>query len=248
MPFKDYFSKQSKVYSLYRPTYPRSLFDYLASISVQHEKAWDCATGNGQAAISLSSYFHTVIATDPSPAQIEQAPQNPNVIYQIARAEKTEISSYSVDLITVAQALHWFNLKDFYQEVGRVLKPEGILAIWGSEVLDISPSINEILRHFYSKIVGEYWPPEIRILESGYRSIPFPFQEIASPEFKMEAAWSMNHLLGYLESWSATQKYREVNQINPIGQIRDDLAKAWGIPEEPKRVIWPIRMRIGKLI
>jgi len=245
MNFKNYFSTQAAYYAKYRPTYPRALFEYLHSVAPQHNQAWDCATGNGQAALGLAPFFKHVIATDASDAQIANATKHENVTYRVADALSTSIPDCSIDLVTVAQALHWFELKKFYEEVRRVSRPEGIIAVWSYNLLNISPELDQMIRRFYEDVVGAYWPPERSMIEDGYRSLPFPFKELNAPPLAMEAKWSLNELLGYLRSWSATQRFIEARGVDPLINFADDLRTAWDLPEEKKMVTWPLSIRVG---
>ncbi len=179
--FKDHFSDQSGDYLRYRPSYPDALFAYLAEISPTRHLAWDCATGSGQAAQGLSAHFEKVIATDASAAQIDSAIPTANVHYRVASAESSGLPDHSVDLVTVAQALHWLDLERFYDEVRRVLKPGGLLAVWSYNLLRTDSAIDAQVDAFYSRTVGPYWPPERRWIENGYRDLPFPFPEMAPP-------------------------------------------------------------------
>ncbi|OLE51417.1 MAG: SAM-dependent methyltransferase [Acidobacteria bacterium 13_1_20CM_3_53_8] len=245
MHFKDYFSKRSEDYAKYRPVYPKELFKHLASIAPSRELAWDCATGTGQAACALSQIFARVVATDASSSQLEHATERDRVVYKVARAEDSGLESHSVDLITVAQALHWFDLEKFYAEVRRVLKTEGALAVWSYNLINVSPEIDEVIKRFYKEIVGPYWPPERRLVEEGYNSVPFPFREIETPQFDMRARWTLDDLLGYLRTWSATQKFMEKNKVDPLLSINDELLALWGEPESEQQVRWPLRLRVG---
>ena len=245
MHFKDYFSKRSEDYAKYRPVYPLELFEHLASIAPSRALAWDCATGNGQAACALSQIFSRVVATDASSSQLEHATHHDRVVYKVARAEDSGLESHSVDLITVAQALHWFDLDKFYAEAKRVLKTEGALAVWSYNLINVSPEIDEVIKRFYKEIVGPYWPPERRLVEEGYNSIPFPFREIETPQFDMRARWTLDDLLGYLRTWSATQKFMEKNEVDPLLSINDELLALWGEPESEKQVRWPLKLRVG---
>ncbi|MCP4377042.1 MAG: class I SAM-dependent methyltransferase, partial [bacterium] len=206
--FKDHFSDQSGDYLRYRPSYPGALFAFLAEIPPMQHRAWDCATGSGQAAHGLSTHFERVIATDASAAQIDSAVPAANVHYRVAPAEASGLPDRSVDLVTVAQALHWLDLERFYGEVRRVLKPGGLLAVWSYNLLRTDPAIDAEVDAFYSHTVGPYWPPERRLVESGYRDLPFPFPELDTPPFAMTARWRLEQLLGYLGTWSATKRYR----------------------------------------
>ncbi|UCE83581.1 MAG: class I SAM-dependent methyltransferase [Deltaproteobacteria bacterium] len=248
MNFKDYFSKQASEYTRYRPHYPGPLFQYLAELTIEHQLAWDCATGSGQAALGLTPYFDEIIATDASEKQITNAILHSNITYLVSPAEQTEIDSNAVDLIVVAQALHWFDLDKFYGEVKRVLKAGGVIAAWSYGLLRISPPVDELIDKFYVDVVGPFWPPERKLVDDGYRSIPFPFQEFTSPAFSMEANWSLDHLLGYIGTWSSIQKFKEQNKANPLKGFARDLKQVWGRLEDEKRVRWPINMRVGRML
>ena len=247
MRFKDYFSTQSIDYAKYRPPYPRALFEYLASLTVSHEKAWDCATGNGQAALGLTPFFERVIATDASKSQLDHATEHEKIIYREATVEKTEIESESIDLVTVAQALHWLDLDGFYREAKRVLRPGGALAVWCYNLLEISPAIDQKIEEYYRDIVGPYWAPERVLVEDGYRSIDFPFKELDAPSIHMQAMWPLADLLGYLRTWSATQEYIRSRGSDPVESIADNFSAVWGAVEEEKSVRWPLHIRVGLL-
>ncbi len=244
--FKDHFSRDSAGYSQYRPVYPPRLFKYLASLNQHHHTAWDCATGNGQAARLLARYYQRVIATDASRSQIAAAPPQEHIEYRVAVAEQSGIADASVDLVTVAQALHWFDLGAFYEEVRRVLKPGGVIAIWSYNLLKIAPEIDAIINRFYHHTLGEYWPQERTRVERGYGHIPFPFTPVtAMPEFAMTADWDLPHLLGYLGTWSAVQRMKQASGVNPVEQIAQRLGDTWGEPNKQRPVTWPLSIRVG---
>ncbi len=248
MNFKDHFSGHAGDYARYRPDYPDALFEFLAKSVKAHELAWDCGTGNGQAALGLAGYFDRVIATDPSQAQLRNAVRHKNIEYFTAPAEQTEIPSRSVDLITVAQALHWFHFDAFYREASRVLKPDGLLAAWCYGLSRINPDVDKVVHHYYKNIVGAYWPPERHYIDEKYRTVPFPFLELPVPEFYMKAEWDMNDLIGYLHTWSATRLCERKNEQNPIDIVRRALARAWGPETARLTVRWPIYLRLGRVI
>jgi len=248
MIFKDYFSGHANSYAKYRPRYPAELFDYLASLVPRHETAWDCATGNGQAAHGLARRFARVIATDASAPQLENAEPHERITYAVAPAERTGIETDSIDLVTVAQAFHWLDVEKFYTEVKRVLRRDGALAVWCYNLLEISPAIDPIIENFYSQKVGAYWSPERRLVEEGYRSLPFPFREVDAPRFYMRARWSLHDLLGYLRTWSATQNYIRARQHDPVIEIEEELRPLWSDAEAEKDVRWLLSLRAGILI
>ncbi|NJL85182.1 MAG: class I SAM-dependent methyltransferase [Leptolyngbyaceae cyanobacterium SM1_1_3] len=243
---KDYFSDQAADYAQYRPHYPDSLFEYLSTLCAERRLVWDCGTGNGQAAVALTKYFEQVIATDVSAAQLAQALAHSQVSYRLAPAENNGIADHTLDLVVAAQALHWFNQERFYSEVKRSLKPTGIVAVWCYELMQISPTIDRFVQHFYAKIVGPHWPPERQMIEDRYQTITFPFRAIAAPAFQMEATWTFEQMLGYLNTWSATQRFLRRRQIHPVNLIQDDLARAWGDLGDSKQVIWPLYLRLGR--
>ncbi|MGM1429637.1 class I SAM-dependent methyltransferase [Sphingobacterium lactis] len=245
--FNDNFSKQASIYAQFRPSYPHELYDYLQSLSPAQALAWDCGTGNGQSAIHLADYFDHVHASDPSEAQIENAFEHERVSYHVETAEKPSLSDNSVDLITVAQAIHWFQIDQFYEVAKRVMKKNGIIAIWAYATPTINPEIDRILLDFHDRIVGPYWPEEINLLRQGYMTIPFPFREIEPPEFYIRKSFKLQDLLGHLLTWSATQRFIQQEQVNPIGKLQDQLMPLWADPQKTKQVTWKIMMRVGKL-
>lgn len=243
----DHFSKQASDYSLYRPFYPQSLFEYLGSLTPHHDLAWDCATGNGQAAIALASFYNRVEATDASEKQIEQAPPHEKIHYQVCEASSTPFPENHFDLITVAQALHWFNLDAFYREVTRVSKPGGIFAAWCYGLFNIDADIDERINHFYSETVGPFWPEQRKYIHDGYATLTFPFKRIQSPRFEMSVRWNLQQVIGYLGTWSAVQYYRERHEHDPVKQIATELESRWGDPQEKRTINWPIYLHVGKV-
>lgn len=247
MTFKDHFSTQASEYTQFRPRYPRELFEFLAGIVVDRHRAWDCGTGNGQAAVALAEFFERVIATDPSARQIAAAEANAKVEYRVAPAEACGLDPASVTLVTVAQALHWFDFDRFYAEVRRVSIPGGVLAAWSYGGARITPAVDHVVGHFYSEIVGPYWPPERQLVEGRYVNIPFPWPEIAAPAFEMTAQWNLRELIGYLGTWSSVQHYRQQQGHDPLDRIAGELAAAWGPAESARTVAWPLFVRVGRV-
>ncbi len=234
MTFKDYFSDASNAYSQYRPGYPRELFSYLSSLTQSNERAWDCATGSGQSALLLSEYFTEVIATDASKNQIDNAIKKEGITYRVAKAEDTPIESHSVDLITVAQALHWFNINEFSIEAARVLKNNGVLAVWTYGLFDVNPDLNEIVNQLYGSTLDAYWPPERTMVEQGYKNVAFPFHEIEPPSLQMKSEWDLSQLVGYLCTWSAVKQYEKQKGLNPVKELHETISRLWGEPEQQK--------------
>jgi ubiquinone/menaquinone biosynthesis C-methylase UbiE len=247
MAFKDHFSRLAAQYSAFRPAYPPTIFDYLVQLCRERQSVWDCACGNGQATVALAELFEGVIATDASPQQLAAAPARANVTYRVARAEESGIEANSVDLVTVAQALHWFDLDTFYGEVQRVLKPSGLLAVWTYGPMQVDDgAIDAHFQEFYRDTVGPYWPPERRFVESGYRGLAFPFAEISPPPFNMEERWERAHLLGYLRTWSATARYVDDKGVDPVAELEERIRPLWIDAHSTRRVTWPLALRVGR--
>lgn len=245
--FKDYFSAGADDYAQFRPDYPPALFEYIASLTPRRVRAWDCATGNGQAAVGLSEFFQEVLATDASAKQIASAIPNPRVRYIVANAEALPFPAGSIDVVTIAQALHWFDFSAFYAEVNRVLASGGVIAAWTYTWAKIAPPIDEIMRRYARGIVGSYWPPERRHVDEEYRTIPFPFDVIETPAFSIEKNWTMNEFLGYLGTWSSSQQYIKQNHRNPVDRITGPLSREWGDPELRRTVRWKLTLRAGRV-
>lgn len=243
MQFKDHFSSGSGDYARHRPGYPPALFSWLAAQAPATRLAWDCATGNGQAALGLAAHFDGVIATDASREQIAAAAAHPAVEYRVAPAEESGIDGGSADLVTAAQALHWFDVQRFYAEAERVLKPGGVLAVWNYGLARVSPAVDAIVARLYGDIVGEHWPPERRHIETGYRDLGFPWPVLGAPDFEMRAEWRAGDMLAYLRTWSASKRYREATGSDPVAIVEEALGAAWGAA--PRRVIWPLTLLAG---
>ncbi len=197
-------------------------------------------------ALELARRFPRVVATDASEKQIAQAPPRSGMTYSVALAEESGLQTETVDLVTVAQALHWLDLPRFYAEVGRVLTPGGVIAVWSYQLASVDARVDRVIRHFHRDVVGAYWPPERALVERGYASLSFPFEEISPPPFLMEETWDLAQLVGYLGTWSAAQRYREKTRGDPIERVRPDLERAWGDPERPRVVRWPLSLRAGR--
>jgi SAM-dependent methyltransferase len=246
-PFKDHFSAVAGRYADFRPHYPASLFDYLATLVRRTSTVWDCAAGSGQATLDLAARFKKVVATDASREQIASALPHPKIEYCVAPAEQSGLPDESVSLITVAQALHWFDLERFYAEARRALKPEGVIAVWAYGITQVEgEAVNQLVQDFYSNTVGAYWPPERKLVEDGYRSISFPFAEISPPVFYLEAQWTLEQLLGYFSTWSATNRFIKARGFNPLEPLAVELARAWGDAYLPRGITWPLALRVGR--
>jgi SAM-dependent methyltransferase len=246
MNTRDLFSGHASVYKAFRPTYPDALYQFIYQHLKNYNSAWDCATGNGQVSQYLSQHFQQVFATDISQQQLDNAYRAGNIFYSVSPAEHTAFAENTFDLITVGQALHWFDRDKFYQEVKRVGKPDSLLAVWGYALLYIEPDIDEIIMDFYTKIVGPYWDEARKLVEQQYKTISFPFEEIAAPDFSIDVEWGFAQLTGYLESWSATQKFIQANHFNPVTELMEKLKPHWQT-NEIKPVRFPVFLRLGKI-
>jgi SAM-dependent methyltransferase len=246
-PFADHFSQIAASYAAYRPHYPDALFAWLASIAPDREHVWDCGTGSGQAAGALSRQFAHVIATDPSTAQIASAQRVSGVDYAAMTAERAAIADGAVALVTVAQALHWFDRPLFFAEARRVLVPRGVIAAWTYGPCSLGDAaLDAAMRRFHDETVGPYWPPERALVVSGLADVEFPFDELRPPPFAMASEWTLAQFVGYLTTWSAVHRAR-AQGADPIPAIVDELRVGWTSDDAPKRIEWPLSMRVGRV-
>jgi SAM-dependent methyltransferase len=245
--FRDHFASAAPAYAAFRPRYPAPLFAALADCAPGRHLAWDCATGSGQAAIGLAEHFAEVVATDASAAQLAAALAHPRVRYRQAPADASGLAPQSVELVTVAQALHWLDRPAFYAEARRVLAPAGVVAVWCYGLLELGPGLDEPIRAFYEQTVGPYWPPERALVDSGYRTVDFPFAELALPSVAMQAELTLAELGGYLGTWSAVLRYRAARGHDPVPSLLDRLAAPWGGPERRRTARWPLAVRAGRV-
>lgn len=246
MSFQDLFSAHAVTYQKYRPSYPPELFSFLSSLTPGHELARDCGTGNGQAAVMLADHFDTVYATDPGEQQIANAVPHEKVMYKAEPAETSSLGDQSVDIVTAAQALHWFDFEKFYAEVNRVLKPGGIMAAWAYGVPRVSADIDALVDDLHDHILNDYWQEENRMIDKGYTTIPFPFAEICAPDFYIKKEMEREELLGHLSSWSATQKYIKAKGIDPVNDLRSRMESVW--TDGSREVIWKLILKVGRKI
>ncbi len=243
---KDNFSTQSDDYAKFRPVYPQELVNYLVSLSETKDRCWDCGTGNGQLAVKLADHFEEVCATDISEKQLANAIQKENIQYSKQPAEKTNFPDSHFDLVTVAQAAHWFDHQRFNEEVKMVLKPSGVIALFGYALVQVDEEVQPIIDHFYWNITKPYWDPERDHIEAGYQTIPFPYNEIGDvPKFQMEKEVTLDELVGYISTWSAVQHYIKKNGHSPIDSLHDQLAQKWNSGKRIAR--FPFFIRVGRV-
>ena len=244
MEFKDHFSALADRYERCRPGYPAELFGFLADAAPGHRLAIDVATGNGQAATGLAPYFDEVLATEPSEAQLARARPHPRILYRRGRAEQIDVPDGSCDLLTAAQAAHWFDWEAFPTEALRVLAPGGVVALWTYELFTVDPRIDALVADFYRNVTGPYWPRERHHVEERYATLPFPFEEIAAPTFSYRLEWTAADAIAYLGTWSAVQRRLEAVGTDPVALVSRRLEDAWG--PGGRSVRWPIHLRVGR--
>ncbi len=238
MDFTDNFSKQAGLYARYRPVYPEELYWYVTGRCGARGMAWDCGTGNGQAAVSLSKYFERVVATDASAEQISHAMPMVNVVYSVEVAERTSLADRSVDLVTVGNAVHWFDLDPFYAEVNRVLRSGGVIAVWCYGNPSVNDEIDAIVRQYHDEVMGAYWMEGSRIVEGEYSGLAFPFAEVERRVFYATKEFSLEDMLQFLRTWSATQRFVDARGYDPVEGLREALGRAWG--DDVRVVRWKV--------
>ena len=245
--FKDHFSGHAAEYAEFRPKYPPAVFEFVASLPKRRRTAWDCATGSGQAAVPLADHFERVVATDASREQIAHAAPHPRVSYAVAPAHASGLEAGSVDLVTVAQALHWLPLEQFLAEVRRVLAPGGALAIWSYTRPVLAPDLDGTLLAFYSVTCGPYWPPERALVDSGL-TIPLPIDEVTAPTLEIQARLTLHEFGGYVRTWSAARKLAQALGRDPVIEVEDAMRARWSEENERRLVRWAIHFRAGYLV
>jgi SAM-dependent methyltransferase len=243
----NWFDRGGRQYAQFRPEYPPELARYLSDIAPAHDAALDVGCGNGQLALQLAGFFKNVVAADPSADQIANATPHVNVRYVCAPAENLPVGDRSASLITAAQAAHWFRLPEFYGEARRIGTDGAILALISYGVLKLEPELQERFARFYYQEIGPYWPPERKLVDSGYADIDFPFEAVTAPAIAIAKEWNLGQLLGYIATWSAARSAREAGREKLLQDFAEDLSALWGDPARPRPVSWPIAMRIGRL-
>jgi SAM-dependent methyltransferase len=245
--FHDYFSDHTRLYASARPTYPEELFRFVASIAPAHERVWDCATGNGQAAIGLAHYFAEVEATDASDDQIASAKPAPNIIYSVRSAEESGFPPHHFDAVCVASAIHWFDYDRFYPEVMRVLRRRGVIAAWGYDHLRVAPDFDEEFARRVERVIAPHWPPRKKLLHDGYRDVPFPFVRIEPPPIEMHADWSFDQLMAFVRSWSGVQRCIAAQGDEFFTSAADALARVWGEKNAVRRCCMDLYILAGRV-
>ena len=242
---KDLFSNQANTYAKYRPVYPAALFDYILQFVTEKNTAWDCATGNGQAALGLAPHFKKVFATDISEKQLSLAKPHANIQYQVSAAEHTNFPPNSFDLITVAQAYHWLKFDAFEKEVKRVAKKDAVIAVWGYSLFSTNnAAIDSLIKKFYTEIVGSYWDAERKFVDDNYKSVPFNFTPLPTKQFFIKTGWSKEDVTGYLNSWSSVQHFIDAKKYNPVDDLKNDLDILW---KDIKPISFPLFLRLGRV-
>ncbi|MBG6028307.1 class I SAM-dependent methyltransferase [Proteus mirabilis] len=244
---RNWFTAGGENYARYRPVYPDKLASYLASIAPDRNCALDVGCGTGQLTRQLARYFAFVKGVDPSANQLSNAEVVPGVSYECSPAESLPLQPSGYSLITAAQAAHWFKLSDFYSEVRRVAAPDAVIALISYGVLQLDDALNERFRHFYYDQIFSYWPAERQLVDNGYNSIDFPFNELASPRITIELDWDFEAFAGYISTWSAVVRALEAGEEKMLREFCEDMAELWGDISVTRTVTWPLNMRAGRI-
>jgi len=241
----NWFDQGGSAYERFRPGYPPKLSTFLASHSPHDQLAVDVGCGNGQLTELLTRHFRRVIGLDPSADQIANATFNERITYKCAKAENLPVADGSASLVTAAQAAHWFDLPYFFREVRRIIAPKGVVALISYGVLNIDSHLNDRFQRFYWDEIGHYWPPARRLVENGYQTIDFPFEEIPPPHMEISLSWSLEEFLGYLSTWSSVRIAREAGREDVLRNFANDISHAWGEKSTRRSITWPVNMRVG---
>lgn len=237
--FADHFSAVAAQYAHARPEYPAALFDWIATLVPAHAIAWEAGCGSGQASRGLAAHFDRVHATDPSAAQVGQAAGPAQVAFAVEPGERCSLGDATVDVASVAQALHWFERDAYFAECARVLRPGGLLVAWGYQDIEVPAGVADANARLQAAI-HPYWPPERALVDDGYAGFDWPFEALEVPRFDMHADWTLARLLGYFGSYSATKRCREATGADPVAALAQAFADAWGDPGQSHRVSWPL--------
>jgi SAM-dependent methyltransferase len=243
----DHFSGVSSGYAEFRPRYPRTLYEFIASVAPNHDRVWDCGAGSGQASLDLAESFGHVVASDLSGAQVAHGPTHQRISWVVGAAEAAPIAKKSVDAVTVAQALHWFDHARFYGEVRRVSVPGAAVVAWTYMPSKMEGEAGAIHDRLMFETLRGYWPAERRHVDTGYRSIPFPFERIDAPVLRLDESWPLAQVTGYMRTWSATARYRKQHGVDPVVDVERDLRGIWGDPEERRAITWPLVVLAGRV-
>ena len=246
-PRKNWFDAGGSNYARFRPEYPPALASFLAGLAPDRALAVDVGCGNGQLTAQLAAHFDEVIGVDPSADQIANAKPASGASYLCAPAEKLPVPDGAASLVAAAQAAHWFDLPQFFTEARRIAAPGAVIALVSYGILRLEPALHERFDQFYWKEIGPYWPPERKLVDTGYADIAFPFRERPAAEIAMEKHWTLDELLGYISTWSAVRQAREAGKEHMLTAFAADLAAMWGDPGTRRLVAWPLNMRLGQL-
>jgi SAM-dependent methyltransferase len=247
MTFEDHFSGHADAYAAHRPRYPEALFEWLSSVMTRRELAWDVGTGNGQVAVALTRLADRVVGTDASADQLANAVDHDRVAYRNEPADRVSLATESVDLITAGAAAHWFELDGFYSEVRRVAREGAVIALWSYGPRDIAAAIDPAVSRFQEEVLAGFWPERIAYVHARYATLPFPFEEIEAPPFRMSADWNLGELKAFLGTWSASQRYLQERGSDPLNEVEPELIRAWGDPATRRRFEWPLFVRAGRV-
>ena len=241
------FSPLAAVYARARPRYPAALYAWLAGQSPRHELAWDCATGNGQAAVGLVEHFRRVVATDASAEQVRHATPHERIDFRVARAESSGLEDASVDLVTVAAAAHWFDLEAFGVEVRRVLRPGGLLAVWSYHAGIVEAPFDEVFQRLYQEVLRPYFAPGARLVDERYETLELPGSAVAAPRFEIVCEWTLDQVLDYIASWSSVAAYRRQLGEDPIRRVAAELGRLWGGRSATRTLRLPLFLRVQRV-
>lgn len=239
------FGARAEAYASFRPAYPSALFDWLAAHSPGRQVALDIACGNGQASHPLLRHFDRVLASDASVEQLARSQPAAGLHLLVAEARRQPLADARVDLIVVAQALHWFADAAFFAEVARLLRPGGLFCAWCYSLMTIDERLDPLIERFYRTTLAGCWPAGRSSVDAGYADIQAPFRRVPVPTFALSVQWRLPQLLGYLRTWSAVQRWQQRHGRDPVAELTPALRDAWGDDGALRSIDWPLHFLAG---
>lgn len=223
-------ASHARIYSKFRPTYPKALLDiltgYLVRSGSDQDTVVDIGCGSGQSTFYLQDSFKHCIGVDISKAQVQEAQKKceemhcKNVEFRVGNGMDLPMETASANAVTIAQAWHWMaNLEKFYSECKRILKPHGCLAVYGYGNVHLKNELcNQLVRDFYKNTLTGCWHKERCHIDNEYAEVDLPFSNVERHDIEMPKTYTVEDFIGYVSTWSGYEKYCAINPNNTVLQ------------------------------